>query len=72
MMALLGCSLEDFEGILSALGYKKTTLDLMGEDLEAEKKELDAFINTLTTQGSAKPQETPPSNLRKKITGILP
>ncbi len=54
MMALLGCGHDDFEGVLTALGYKKITKELDENEFEAEKAALDKFIQMIDAQSTAK------------------
>ncbi|PHR92889.1 MAG: hypothetical protein COA69_06065 [Robiginitomaculum sp.] len=64
MMALLGCGHEDFEGVLKALGYKKTNVELNAKDLETETRALAEFLSTLgnqTGKTAEKPQDATPA-----------
>ncbi len=47
MMALLGCSHEDFEGVLEGLGYKKIITELNAQEQERETKELKDIVASL-------------------------
>lgn len=63
MMALLGCGHDDFEGVLTALGYKKIPTELNEEEFEAEKIALDKFIQMIDAQDV---KQTPPEKPAKK------
>ena len=63
MMALLGCGHDDFQGVLTALGYKKITTELGDAEFEAEKIALDKFIQMIDAQDV---KDTPPEKPAKK------
>lgn len=66
MMALLGCGHDDFEGVLTALGYKKITTELGEKEFETEKAALDKFIQMIDGQASAKTPESAATKPAKK------
>ena len=55
MMALLGCSYDDFEGVLEGLGYKKIVTPLDTHEQEQEAKALHEFVALLKQAGKGTP-----------------
>ena len=47
MLAMLGCSYDDFQGVLIALGYKKITIELTPEECAYEKQRAIGIIGAM-------------------------